>query len=67
MDNRLEDINKILEDFLNTIYRSGYSRDETKNYLTSAIVGFERRKVNAKEGKGSLHRDGVRIKAGTRF
>ena len=66
-DSSQETVNKHLEEFIDTLFRSGYKRDQIRKDLIAALVGFERRKEKVKAGQQNLHRDGATIKSFTRF
>ena len=60
-------IDGILEEYVDTLFMSGYNKVQISKCLIAAINGYERRIEKELEGGEGLHRDGAAIKRGTRF
>ena len=52
-------VNQILEEFINSLVKSGYTIFEIRKYLTAGIVWYERRVERENSGGILVHRTGA--------
>ena len=57
--------NEILEEYFESLKKSGYSWSDIEKYCTPGIVGYERRVKREGEGGTPIHRIGATIRKGT--
>ena len=56
---------EILERFISSLRKSGYSMIEIRKYVTAGIVGYERRVAREQSGGTPVHRPGGAIRSAT--